>query len=34
MKNFNLEEFLTDLDTKPTTINLDCPNYSANTAAI
>ena len=32
MKNFNLEEFLIDLDTELTTINLDYPNNSANMA--
>ena len=30
MKTFNSEEFLTNLDTKLTTINLDCSNNSAN----
>ena len=30
--NFGLEEFLTDLDTKLSAINLDCPNNAANMA--
>ena len=32
MKNFNFKEFFIDLDTKLTTINLDCPNNAANIA--
>ena len=32
MENLNLNELLIDLDTKLTTIILDCPNYSANMA--